>query len=276
MVLAGMSPDPVLTGRAALVTGAARGQGRAHALALARAGAEVLACDLCRSVPTVPYSLALPEDLEETARLVRAEGRRCLSRMVDAADPEAMWRVVREAEAELGGIDVVCANAGVISFGRAWELSEEQWDDVVRTNLKGAWATCKAVVPGMIERGRGGSIVLVSSAAGLRGYPGIAHYVASKHGVVGLMRSLAIELAPYGIRVNCVLPGGVRTPMGTAEAMGRWLEAEPEAARALAALLTVDLVEPEDVSAAVVWLASEAARFVTGVALPIDAGVQLR
>ncbi|HLH68469.1 MAG TPA: mycofactocin-coupled SDR family oxidoreductase [Candidatus Dormibacteraeota bacterium] len=271
-----MSPDPVLTGRAALVTGAARGQGRAHALALARAGAEVLACDLCRSVPTVPYSLALPEDLEETARLVRAEGRRCLSRMVDAADPEAMWRVVREAEAELGGIDVVCANAGVISFGRAWELSEEQWDDVVRTNLKGAWATCKAVVPGMIERGRGGSIVLVSSAAGLRGYPGIAHYVASKHGVVGLMRSLAIELAPYGIRVNCVLPGGVRTPMGTAEAMGRWLEAEPEAARALAALLTVDLVEPEDVSAAVVWLASEAARFVTGVALPIDAGVQLR
>ena len=269
-------PELVLGGRTALVTGAARGQGRAHAVALARAGADVLACDLCRQVSSVPYPLAAPEELEETARLVRAEGRRCLTRRVDAADPEGMRRVVGEAESELGGIDVVCANAGVISFGRAWELSEGQWDDVIRVNLKGAWATCRAVVPGMIERGRGGSIVLVSSAAGLRGYPGISHYVAAKHGLVGFMRSLAIELAPHGIRVNCVLPGGVRTPMGTAEAMGRWLEAEPEAARALTALLAVDLVEPEDVSAAVVWLASEAARRVTGVALPIDAGVQLR
>jgi SDR family mycofactocin-dependent oxidoreductase len=276
MISVWTSSEPILAGHVALVTGAARGQGRAHAVALARAGADVVACDLCRSIATVPYSLALPEDLEETARLVRAQGRRCFSRVVDAADPGAMQRVVDEAESELGGIDIVCANAGVISFGRAWELSEEQWDDVVRINLKGAWSTCKAVVPGMVERGRGGSIVLISSAAGVRGYPGISHYVASKHGVVGLMRALAIELAPHGIRVNCVLPGGVRTPMGTAEAMGRWLEAEPEAARALTALLTVDLVEPEDVSAAVVWLASEAARHVTGVALPIDAGVQLR
>ena len=259
----------------ALVTGAARGQGRAHALALARAGADVIACDLAADRPTVPYRLATESDLDETALAVRETGRRCTTVRADAASVEQMAEAVARA-GELGVLEVVCANAGVISFGRSWELTEAQWDQVVATNLKGVWATCRAAVPGLIERGRGGSIVITGSAASLRGYPGISHYAAAKHGVIGLMRSLAIELAPHRIRVNCVLPGGVRTPMGTAEAMQGWLAAEPAASRALTALLPVDLVEPEDVSEAVAWLASDAARFVTGVVLPVDAGVQLR
>jgi SDR family mycofactocin-dependent oxidoreductase len=259
----------------ALVTGAARGQGRASAVALARAGADVVACDAAVDLPTVPYALATPQDLEETARAVRETGRRCLALQADAASVEQMAEAAAAA-AELGSLEVVCANAGVISFGRSWELSEPQWDEVLAVNLKGVWATCRAAIPVLLERGAGGSIVITGSAASLRGYPGISHYAAAKHGVIGLMRSLAIELAPHRIRVNCVLPGGVRTPMGTAAAMQGWLEDEPDAARALTSLLPVDLVEPEDVSAAVVWLASDSARHVTGVALPIDAGVQLR
>jgi SDR family mycofactocin-dependent oxidoreductase len=258
----------------ALVTGAARGQGRAHAVALARQGVDVVACDLVADRPTVPYGLATPADLEETARAVVETGRRCLALPADAASVRQMEDAVAAA-AELGTLEVVCANAGVISFGRSWELSEAEWDQVVATNLRGVWATCRAAIPGLIDRGRG-SIVITGSAASLRGYPGISHYAAAKHGVVGLMRSLAMELAQHGIRVNCVLPGGVRTEMGTGDAMQRWLASEPDAARALTALLPVDLVEPEDVSAAVAWLASDAARFVTGVALPVDAGVQLR
>ena len=261
--------------RVALVTGAARGQGRAQAVALARTGADVVACDHCADLPTVPYGLASRADLEETVRLVQAEGRRCQPVVGDAASVAAMEAAAARA-AELGRLHVVCANAGVISFGRAWELSEAQWDQVLDTNLKGVWATCRAAIPGMIAAGRGGSVVIVGSAASRRGYPGIAHYAAAKHGAVGLMRSLAIELAPHGIRVNCVLPGGVRSAMGTADAMQAWLAAEPDASRALTALLPVDLLEPEDVAAAVAWLASDAARFVTGVALPVDAGVQLR
>ena len=261
--------------RVALVTGAARGQGRAHALALAHAGADVVACDLAADQPTVPYHLATVSDLDGTACAVRQTGRRCTTVRADAASVEQMAEAVERA-GELGAVEVVCANAGVISFGRSWELTEAQWDQVVATNLKGVWATCRAAVPGLIERGRGGSIVITGSAASLRGYPGISHYAAAKHGVIGLMRSLAIELAPHRIRVNCVLPGGVRTPMGTDEAMHGWLASEPDASRALTALLPVDVVEPEDVSAAVAWLASDAARFVTGVVLPVDAGVQLR
>lgn len=264
-----------LLGLVAIVTGAGRGQGRAQAIAMAHAGADIVACDLCRDQPTVPYELSTREDLQETARLVRQAGRRCLVQEADAASVEQMAAAAALA-ADLGGIDVICANAGVISFGRAWELSEAQWDQVIDTNLKGAWATCRAAIPGMIERGRGGSIVMLGSASSLRGYPGISHYTAAKHGLLGLTRALAIELAPHRIRVNCVLPGGVRTSMGTSEAMQEWLRAEPEASRALSALLPVDLVEPEDVAAAVVWLASAEARFVTGVALPVDAGAQLR
>ena len=257
------------------MTGAARGQGRSHALALARAGADVVATDLGRDLETVPYQLGGADELEETRRQVEALGRRCLCRVGDVRDLRAMEEIVAQAASELGAVEIVCANAGVISFGSSWQLSEAQWDEVVDSNLKGAWLTCRATVPGMIQGGRGGCIVLTSSAAGLRGYSGFAHYVAAKHGVVGLMRSLAIELAPHRIRVNCVHPGGVRTPMALSEAMQGQVAADPHANRALGALLPIDLVEPEDVSAAVVWLASDAARYVTGVSLPVDAGTLL-
>src|SRR5262249_55701413 len=158
---------------------------------LARAGADVVACDVAADLPTVPYALGTRADLEETARAVRASGRRCAPVRADAASVRDMEAAVAEA-AGLGALEVVCANAGVSSFGRSWERSEEQWDQVVATNLRGVWATCRAAVPGMIERERGGSIVITGSAASLRGYPGISHYAAAKHGVIGLMRSLAI------------------------------------------------------------------------------------
>jgi SDR family mycofactocin-dependent oxidoreductase len=266
-----------LTGRVALITGAGRGQGRSHAVALARAGADIVACDVAAELSTIPYTQSTPEELDRTAQAVRQVGRRCLTLVADVRDLRAMEGVVAKGAAELGRVDVVCANAGVISFGQSWQLAERQWDEVLDTNLKGAWATCRAAIPGMIEAGRGGVIVLTTSTAGLKGLSGIAHYAASKHGLIGLARTMAIELAPYHIRVNCVAPGGVRTPMGTNEAMQSHLAAEPEAARALTNLLPdIDLVEPEDVSAAVAWLVSDAARYVTGIVLPVDAGVQLR
>jgi NAD(P)-dependent dehydrogenase (short-subunit alcohol dehydrogenase family) len=243
-------------------------------VALARAGWEVVVTDICRDEPGIPYPLSRPFDLEETARLVARTGRRCASVEADAASQSDMETAVRRA-CELGDLDVVCANAGVISFGRSWELTQEQWDLVLRTNLTGVWATCRAAVPLLIERGRG-AIVVVGSTAAIRGFPGISHYSAAKHGVVGLVRALAAELAPHGVRVNCVLPGGVRTPMASSAAMQGWLAAEPDAARALTAMIATDLVEPDDVSAAVVWLATEQARFVTGALLPVDAGTHLR
>lgn len=259
-----------------MVTGAGRGQGRAQALALARAGADVVICDLGRDLPSIPYQLARPEELAITAAEVAAQGRRCLSFEADVRDADQMASVVKRAQAELGGIDVVCANAGVISLGTAWELSEQQWDEVVDTILKGSWLTCRAAIPAMLGRPDGGCIVLVASAASLKGYPGMAHYVAAKHGLIGLMRALAIELAPHGIRVNCVAPGAVRTAMGLNPALQAFLATAPEAASSLRALLPVDLLEPEDVSQAVVWLATSGARFVTGAVVPVDGGMVLR
>ncbi|MDB5068639.1 MAG: short-chain dehydrogenase/reductase, partial [Chloroflexi bacterium] len=169
-----------------------------------------------------------------------------------------------------------CANAGVISYGAAWELTDAQWDEVVGVNLTGVWQSCRAAVPAMLAGGEGGAIVITTSTAALKGLAGMAHYAAAKHGCIGLARSLAVELAPHRIRVNCVAPGGVRTPMGTNAQMRRVMEADPELARTLAALLPVDLVEPEDVSAAVTWLCSDAARQVTGAVVPVDAGTVLR
>jgi SDR family mycofactocin-dependent oxidoreductase len=265
-----------LFGRVALVTGAARGQGRSHAVALARAGADLAVCDVCRGLPTVPYPLGTEADLAETTRLVEAEGRRCLAAAVDVRDGAAVADFTARTVSSLGRLDVLCANAGVISFGPAWELTEEQWDVVLGVNLTGVWHCCRAAVPHMLARGEGGAIVVTLSTAALKGLEGMAHYAAAKHGCLGLARSLARELAPHRIRVNCVAPGGVRSVMGSNERMQEVVRGDPSLASTLACLLPVDLVEPEDVSAAVVWLASDAARHVTGVVLPVDAGTLLR
>jgi SDR family mycofactocin-dependent oxidoreductase len=269
-----------LDGKVALITGGARGQGRTHALTLAREGADIVICDIAAQLPTVPYPLATLDDLAETARLVEALGRRCLAAQADVRDGAQMRSVVERGLAELGRIDILLANAGIESFGRAWELTDAQWDEMIGVNLTGAWQSCKAVIPHMIER-RQGAIVITSSIAGLKGLPNNAHYVAAKHGVVGLMRTLAIELAPYGIRVNTVHPSSVDTPIIKNQAMytlfsgGRpdaTLEEVEPAFRSLN-LLPIPWMQPEDISNAILWLVSDDARYVTGVTLPIDAGL---
>jgi (+)-trans-carveol dehydrogenase len=267
-------------GKVAFITGAGRGQGRAHALRLAEEGADIIAVDVCRQLETVPYAMSTPEDLAETTKLVEDLDRRIVVREADVRDTAQLADVVREGVAELGRLDIVVANAGIASIGPSAELEEEVWQETIDVNLTGVWKTVKAAVPSIIEGGRGGSIILTSSAAGLRGFPNISHYVAAKHGVVGLMRALAQELAPHMIRVNTVNPTTVDTPMvmndmfyglvrPDVEQPGR-----DEMAEAFVGLniLPIPWVEAIDISNAVLWLASDEARYVTGVALPIDAG----
>jgi (+)-trans-carveol dehydrogenase len=271
-------------GSVALVTGAARGQGRSHALRLAAEGADVVALDRCADIATVPYPLAREEDLEATADAVRSLGRRCWPAVVDVSDLAALTASVDEAVAALGRLDVVVANAGISSAGPAASLTEETWRDVVDVDLSGVWRTCRAATA-HLRRGSGDrAIVVTGSAAGLTGYAGIGHYVAAKHGVVGLVRALAQELAPDGIRVNGVHPTQVDTPMIMNDAlMALFCPGVERPSRAVFAAasqamhcLPVPWVEPADVSAAVAFLASEEARAITGVSLPVDCGVLLR
>jgi len=202
-----------LSGKVALITGAARGQGRAHAIGLAEEGADIIALDICCDVDTVPYPGATEDDLAHTVKLVEETGRRVISMIADVRHLSALQAAVRDGVGTFGGIDIVVANAGIGTFGSVLELDEDTWQTMLDVNLTGVWKTVKAVAPTMIEGGKGGSIILISSLAGLIAYPNLAHYVAAKHGVTGLMRALAVELAPHGIRVNSVHPGTVDTPM---------------------------------------------------------------
>ncbi len=264
-----------LDGKVAFITGAARGQGRSHALTLAREGADVAICDVVGQMKTVPYPLATGEDLEETARMVEELGRRCVCMQADVRSSEEMRAVADRAVGELGRIDILCANAGISTYAKSWELTDEQWDEVIGVNLTGAWKSCRAVIPYMISGG-GGAIVMTSSVAGLKGLPGLAHYAAAKHGVVGLMRSLAYELAEHNVRVNSIHPTGVNTPMVDNEVMGPLVDEHREYALGGVNLMGNVLTEPQDVSNAVLWLVSDEARYVTGVALPIDAGALVK
>jgi SDR family mycofactocin-dependent oxidoreductase len=277
-------------GKTVFVTGAARGQGRSHAVRLAREGADVLAVDVCAPLGTVAYPLATPADLAETARLVGAEGRRVVTAQADVRDADALGAAVADGVARLGGLDVVLANAGIGLMDPAAD-PRQAFRDQLDVNLVGVWNTVHAAVPVLVEQGRGGAVVLTSSAFGLTGRGGDGSgggdgYVASKHGVVGLMRTFATWLAPHGIRVNCVNPSGVATPMVlnpavealfggplTQDGDGGGGGKDPDD---VANLLDVTLVDPQDVSAAVAFLASDEARYVTGVALPVDAGMLVR
>ncbi|MEU7046136.1 mycofactocin-coupled SDR family oxidoreductase [Streptomyces varsoviensis] len=272
-----------VAGKVALVTGAARGMGRSHAVRLAQEGADIVAVDLCADLDSTPYPGANSQDLTSTTKLVEQTGRRILARRADTRNFKELQDVVDEAIAEFGHIDVVCANAGMSSFGFSWELSEESWQEILDVNLTGSWKTVKAVIPHMIERNEGGSLVFISSTAGLIGVPTMSHYTASKHGVVGLMRALAVELAPHNIRVNSVNPGNVDTPMVNNAPMRKLFLPEvsdptPEAAndvmREMSAL-PVGWLDSQGVSEAVLYLASDAARHVTGITLPVDAGMSL-
>jgi SDR family mycofactocin-dependent oxidoreductase len=269
-------------GKTAFITGAARGQGRSHAVRLASEGADVVAVDRCAGIPTVAYELATPADLAETARLVEAQGRRVVTAQVDVRDADALAEALQEGIAEFGGgLDVVLANAG-IGLMAADADHRQAFRDQLDVNLVGVWNTVQAAAPLLIEQGRGGAIVLTSSVFGLTGRGGNGGgggdgYVASKHGVVGLMRTFATWLAPHGIRVNSVHPSGVATPMVQNPAVEELFGGEfPKPTEDVANLLDVMLVEPEDISAAVAFLASNEARYITGVALPVDAGMLVR
>jgi SDR family mycofactocin-dependent oxidoreductase len=265
-----------VAGKVALVTGAARGQGRSHAVRLAAEGADILAVDICAPVDHVAYATATPDDLATTARLVEEAGARVVTRTVDIRDAGALGVAVAEGAAALGGLDVVVANAGVCSIQRWDEVTPEVWDTVVGVNLTGAWNTCTAAIPHLLEAG-GGSMILISSVAGLKGQPFLTPYVAAKHGLVGIMRSLANELAARHIRVNSLHPTGVDTPMlNGMVGLTERIAASPDTGPLFLNSLPVDLVRPEDVSDAVLFLASDEARFVTGMTMTVDAGASAR
>jgi len=273
-----------LEGKVAFITGAARGQGRSHAVWLAREGADIIAIDVCEDIETVPYAGATEANLAETVEEVEALDRRIVARKADVRDYAGLKAALDEGVAELGRLDIVSANAGIFSHSPTPDLTEEQWGQMLDINLTGVWRTCKAAIPHLTANGRGGSIIITSSVAGLRGTPNFAHYAAAKHGLVGLMRSLALELAPHGIRVNSVHPGNVNTPMVHHEDLYRMFmpgsenptrEEITERAKTMSPLATPWL-EPADISSALLFLASDEGRYITGVTLPLDAGVMLR
>ncbi len=270
-----------LDGKVAFITGAARGQGRSHALRMAQEGADIIAVDVVKQLPSVEYPMSTPDDLAETVRQVEALDRRIVAREADVRDYGALKAALDEGVAELGRLDIVSANAGIFSQGRADELSDDSWDEMIGVNLTGVWHTAKAAIPHLRAAG-GGAIVITSSTAGIQGFENFAHYVSAKHGVVGLMRTLALELAPDMIRVNTVHPTSVDTDMiqndmlyalfaPDLEPAARTRESLGDRFQAMNAL-PVPWVEPVDISNAVLWLASDEARYVTGVMLPVDAG----
>jgi SDR family mycofactocin-dependent oxidoreductase len=273
----------LVDGKVAFITGAGRGQGRSHAVRLAEEGASIIAVDLCTDIEAVPYPLACEEELAETAELVRAAGGRALTAKADVRRFGQLTAAVTAGIAEFGQIDIVLANAGIATMGT--DLTDEEmeaaWDAVLDVNLKGVWNTVRACMGPMIERGEGGAIVLTSSTAGLKGLssPGsFGHeaYGAAKHGVVGLMRQYAVELSAARIRVNTVHPTGVDTMMINNPAMEKFLGAFPDAISSITNLLPVEVLQPRDISDAILFLVSDLARYITGVTLPVDAGFTVK
>ncbi len=271
-----MSPSgDTLKGKVAFITGAARGQGRAHAVKLASEGADIIAVDLCAQIDSVPYPLATPDDMAATVKLVEDTGARIVAVEADVRDRDSLKSALRTGTAELGDrLDIVIANAGIAPMA-----GEDAWQDVIDVNLTGVYNTVDVVMKPMIKFGNGGSIVLTSSVAGLVGLGspigGSVGYAAAKHGIVGLMRVYANVLAPYSIRVNSVHPAGVNTPMIDNDFTRSWLEGiaqETQGGPDMGNALPVQALEPEDIANAVFWLVADTGRYVTGVALPVDAG----
>jgi SDR family mycofactocin-dependent oxidoreductase len=260
-----------LEGKVAFITGAARGQGRSHAIRLAQEGADIIAVDICAQIDSVPYGMATREDLEQTAKEVEALDRRIVTQIADVRDEAALRAAFEAGVAQLGPVDIVLANAGIIAHSL-----DGAWQEVVDVNLTGVFNTVETAIPSMIERGQGGAIVLTSSTCGTIGFVGQTRgglgYTAAKHGVVGLMRCYANNLAPHSIRVNSVHPTGVNTPMIVNDAVQAFMAQDPSLSNSLGNALPVDMVEPVDISNAIVWLVSDDARYVTGVILPVDAG----
>jgi (+)-trans-carveol dehydrogenase len=269
-------------GKVIFVTGAARGQGRNHAIKFAQEGADVIAVDICHDVETVGYHGATKADLDETVRAVEALDRRIVASAVDIRDRAALATAVDEGVAQLGRVDVVSSNAGIATFAPAAQMTEEMWRTMIDINLTGQFFTAQAAIPHLIRQGTGGSIVFTSSTAGLKGMSNLAHYSAAKHGLVGMARSLANELAPHNVRVNTIHPTNVDTDMiqnpETKELFGgRDISREEFGAAATPMnMLPTPWVDVDDVTAALMYLSSDEGRFLTGVALPVDAGMSQR
>ncbi|MET0995318.1 MAG: mycofactocin-coupled SDR family oxidoreductase [Mycobacterium sp.] len=273
-----------LDGRVAFVTGAARGQGRAHAIRLASEGADIIAIDICGPVSdTITYPPATTEELAETVRAVESTGRKILAREVDIRDLPALQQVVADGAEQFGRLDILVANAGVLSWGRTYEMTEEQWDTVIEVNLNGTWRTIRAAVPAMIEAGNGGSIIIVSSSAGLKATPGNGHYSASKHGLVALTNALALEVGEYGIRVNSIHPYSIDTPMVEREAMMAVFAKHPSYLHSFAPMPLhpvnhegkkglKEFMKPEEVSDVVAWLAGDGSATLSGSQIAVDRG----
>jgi SDR family mycofactocin-dependent oxidoreductase len=269
--------------KVAFITGAARGQGRAHAVKMAQEGADIIAVDLCDQIDTVEYPMATPEDLEQTVKLVEDNDRRIVARRADVRDRSALQAALDAGLAELGHVDIVVANAGIAPMGVGAD-TPAAWSDAIDVLLTGVYHTIEVAVAPMLEQGHGGSIVITSSTAGLKGLArelegltaGMVGYTAAKHGVVGLMRIYANALAAHRIRVNTVHPTGVNTPMVVNDVFARLFEERPSMASAFQNALPVEMVEPEDIANAAAWLCSDDARYITGVTLPVDAGFTVR
>jgi SDR family mycofactocin-dependent oxidoreductase len=269
----------MLDGKVALITGGSRGQGRAHAVTCAREGADVIIADIADQMETVPYKMATQADLDETTSQVEALDRRILALRADVRDQGQMDDVVTRGIAEFGKIDILIANAGIWTMAPFWELTEDQWDEMIGVNLTGVWKSAKAVAPHMIER-QSGSIVITSSTNGLEAGLNYAHYVAAKHGVIGLMKNIALELAPYGIRCNSINPGAIKTPM--TDHQGAWdmfagheggtEQDMVEGGYSFTALKGTSFMDPQVIADTALYLNSGLAAKVTGVTIPVDAG----
>jgi SDR family mycofactocin-dependent oxidoreductase len=271
----GLSPEGPLQGKVAFITGAARGQGRAHAVRLAADGASIIAVDLCDQIASVPYPLATPDDLAATVKLVEDTGSRIVAKQGDVRDRTSLSSALQAGLDEFGRLDIVVANAGIAPM----QSGDDGWHDVIDVNLTGVYNTIKVAIPTMVKQDAGGSIVLISSAAGLAGVgspdAGSVGYAAAKHGVVGLMRVYANLLARQNIRVNSIHPSGVETPMINNEFTREWLAkmaAATDTPGAMGNAMPVEVLQAEDIANAVAWLVSDQARYVTGVTLPVDAG----
>ncbi len=262
-----------LDGKVAFITGAARGQGRSHAMRLASEGADVILSDICGPVGTSMIRPATPADLEQTVKDVEATGRRVVAEQVDVRDQAGLRALADRGARELGHIDVVVANAAILNWAKTHELTQTQWQDVIDVNLTGVFNTIEATLPHLLKQGTGGSIIVTSSSAGLKGQPFTLSYTAAKHGVVGIVNAIAIEYGEYGIRANSVHPCGVRTDMGDAPGLVELINERAETVGPVFMnSLPVEFVEPEDISATVAYLASDDSKYVTGVQLKVDAG----
>jgi SDR family mycofactocin-dependent oxidoreductase len=274
----------ILEGRVAFVTGAARGQGRAHAVRLASEGADIIAIDICGPISdTVTYPAATSEELADTVRAIESTGRKVLAREVDIRDLAAQQQVVADGIEQFGRLDIVVANAGILSWGRMFEMSEEQWDSVIDVNLNGTWRTMRAAVPAMIEAGNGGSIIIVSSSAGTKATPGNGHYSASKHGLVAITNALAIEVGEFGIRVNSIHPYSIDTPMVEPDAMMEIFSKYPAFLHSFKPMPyqpvnhdgkkgLKEFMTPEEVTDVVLWLAGDGSATISGSQIAVDRG----